>query len=94
MVVMVVTMVLMIPVAFMHPPALLIVIVVWMAPVSSPIRRPLPNTRPPDVSAVHIAPVSFRPHIALAWHCRTDFVAERRRSAANVNSNLSNSGRG
>ncbi len=89
-----IAMILVIPVAFVHLPALLVVIVVRMAPVTSLIGWPLPYTRPPDIPAAHIAPIPFSPHIAFTRHFRANFVAERRRGSTNVNSNLSNGWRG
>ena len=88
--VMMVTVVFAIPMAFVYLPALLIVVVVGMAPVGAGIGRALPDAGSPDVAASIVAPVAFSPYIAFAGHCRTDFNAQGRWGAADVDVDLRN----
>ena len=76
--------VLVVPVAFVHLPALLVVVVVGMAPGGSPVRRTLPDAAVPDVAASIVTPVAFGPDKAHARRGSPDFVAERWRRTANV----------
>ncbi len=93
-VVMMIAVVFMVPMAFMHLPALLVMVVVRMAPVGPFIRRTLPNSGPPDVAPTVVSPIAFGPDKAGAGHSRPCFVAQRRWGAANVNLDLGNSGSG
>ena len=87
-------MVFVVPVTFMHLPALLVVIVVGMVPVSAGIGRALPTASSPDIAASIVAPVAFGPDIALAGHRGTDFNPEGRWVAADVDVNLGKGGSG
>jgi hypothetical protein len=82
--VVVVAMIFVVPVAFVHLPALLVVVIVGMAPVGSLERRTLPNARTPDVAASVVSPIAVYPHVALAGHYGTPLIPQRRWSAANV----------
>jgi hypothetical protein len=77
MVVVMVTMVLVVPMTLMDPPALLIVVVVRMAPVRACIGRSLPQPRNPDVPSAPSRPVTVDPHIAIPWHSRTSLISDR-----------------
>ena len=78
-----------VPMAFVHLPALLVVVVVRMTPVSTGIRRTRPDTWHPDVTASAVAPVAFGPHKADSRHGRAHLVPKRRRCAADIHMNLS-----
>jgi hypothetical protein len=80
--------VVMIPVAFMHLPAALVVVIVRMAPVGARVRRPLPDAGVPDIAPIIVAPIAIDPGVALAWHSRPDFIADRWWRSADVNMNL------
>jgi hypothetical protein len=73
-VVMMIAMVFMVPMTLMHLPAALIMIVVRMAPVSSRIRRPLPNPWDPDIPSAPISPVAIDPDKAFARKSRPHFI--------------------
>jgi hypothetical protein len=79
----VVTVVFMIPVAFMDSPALLVVVVVRMAPVRTLIGRPLPD------STLHSYLPPFQaqnpPNIARTWHGSLDLIPQRWRSTTDIN---------
>jgi hypothetical protein len=64
--VMVVAMVFTVPVAFMHLPATIIMVVVRMAPVGSRIGRPLPDPGDPDIPPAAITPIAVDPSIAVS----------------------------
>jgi hypothetical protein len=85
MVIVVVAMVLMVPVALMQVPAIVVMVVMRMAPVSSRIRRSPPHARNPNISSAVDSPIPINPHIALARHRRTNLVADRRRWSADRN---------
>jgi hypothetical protein len=80
-VVVMIAMVFVVPMAFMHLPATLIVVVVRMAPVSSRVGRPLPNPRDPVIPATAISPVAIHPGIALSGHRRPYLIPHGWRSA-------------
>jgi hypothetical protein len=77
-----------VPVTFMHLPTLLIVVIMWMAPLSALVRRTLPGAASPYVTAAFISPIAFLPNIALARHCRANFAAKWRWVATDVNPDL------
>ena len=87
-------MVFVVPVAFVHLPALLVMVVMGMAPVGTGVRRTLPDAAVPDVAASIVAPVAFGPDKALARHGRLNFVAKRWWGAADVDVYLSCGGCG
>ena len=80
-VVFMITMVFMIPMAFMYLPALLVVVVVGMAPVGAGIRRPLPDAGDPDVAAATGAPIAVNPSVAFSGHGRPYLISHRWRCA-------------
>lgn len=90
-VVVMIAMVFVVPMPLMHLPATLIVVVVRMAPVSSRVGRPLPNSRDPDIPATAISPVAIHPGIAFSGQRRPDLVPQGWRSAK-VDLNLAQSG--
>ena len=76
-----VAMVFVVPVAFVHLPALLVVVVVGVAPVSAGVRWPLPDAGDPDVAVATLPPVAINPGVTLPWHGRAYLVSHRRRRA-------------
>ena len=84
-----VSVVFVVPVTFVHLPALLVVVVVGMAPVGASVGRALPDAWAPDVASTVISPVAFGPYIALAGHCGTDFDAQRGWGATDIHMDLS-----
>ena len=90
----VVAMIFMIPVAFVHTPAFLVVVVVRMGPVGAGIRRAIPAAWNPDVTALVDSPVAIDPGIAFArdrWAC---FITQWGRCSADVDANLPKHGHG
>jgi len=85
MVVVMITMVFAVPMAFMHLPATLIMVVVGMAPVGSRVGRPLPDTRDPDIPPAALSPVAIHPGVAFSWHRRPHLITNGRRRRADVN---------
>jgi len=83
-----------VPVALVHLPALLVVVVVGMAPGGAGEGWSLPDTAVPYVSASIIAPVAFGPDITRPGHAWLNLAAEGRRCAANVDMDLSGGGGG
>jgi hypothetical protein len=83
-VVVVIAMVFVIPMAFMHLPATVIMVVVRMTPVSSRVGRPLPDARDPDVAAAAISPVTVDPNETIAWERRPHLIANGGRRRADV----------
>ena len=93
-VVVVVVVVFVVPVALVHLPALLVVVVVGMAPIGAGVGWTLPDTNVPDVAASIVSPVAFSPDKTLTWHGGTDFVAKGWRGAADVDVDLGDGGGG
>jgi hypothetical protein len=87
-VVVVLAMIVMVPVAFMHLPALLVVVIMRMIPVAALIGWALPGTCPPYIASAIISPIALLPNIALARHGGPNFAAKRRWSAADVDPDL------
>jgi hypothetical protein len=87
-VVMVIAMIFVVPMAFMHLPATLIMVVVRMAPVSSGIRRPLPNSWNPDIPSPANAPVAINPGVAFARKRRPYLITNGWRRRTDVNLHL------
>src|SRR5580704_12675528 len=75
--IMMVAMVLMVPVAFMHLPAITVVVVVRVTPVRTGIRRPLPHVRNPHIPPTVNSPVAIDPYIARTGHSRTHLIPNR-----------------
>ena len=89
MIVVVITMILAVPVAFMQVPAVLVVVVVRMATIRTSVRRAIPASGNPYISASVIAPVTVDPGIAFARHRRTTLITQGwRRLAADDDANL------
>jgi hypothetical protein len=64
---MVIVVVLAVPMAFVHFPAFSVVVVVWMRPIGSFIRRTLPTSPNPLVTVARWGPISVYPNEARAW---------------------------
>lgn len=75
----------MIPVAFLHVPAVALVLIVRVIPVRAFIRRSLPHTRNPDVAASVDAPVSINPSVSFEGWWWAAFIANRRRRTTENN---------
>jgi hypothetical protein len=88
MVVMVIAVVFAVPVPFMYLPALLVVVVVRMAPVCAGVGRLLPTAGDPDIAAAACAPVSIDPGVAFSRHLRSYLVADWRRWRADIDLDL------
>jgi len=74
--VMVVTVVFMIPVAFVHAPTSFVVIVVRMTPISPGIWGLLPTTRHPDIASISCAPISVGPDKARVRRWWTPLITD------------------
>src|ERR1017187_4081688 len=85
MIIVVIAMIIFIPVAFVQMPAVLVVVVVRMAPVRTSIRRMIPASGNPYIPASVVAPVTVDPGIAFARHRRTTLIAHRWRRLATDN---------
>ena len=81
MIVVMIAMVFAVPVALMYSPALLVVVVVRMAPVGARVGWPLPSAGDPDVAATACSPVTVNPVVAFFRHRRPYLVADRWRRA-------------
>jgi hypothetical protein len=88
MVVMVIAMVFAVPVAFMYLPALLVVVVVRMAPVCASVGRPLPCAWDPDVAVATRPPIAINPGVAFSRHGRYYLVADWRWWRADIDLDL------
>jgi hypothetical protein len=91
-VVVVIAMVFVVPMAFMHLPTTLIVVVVRMAPVSSRVGRPLPDPRNPDIPTAASSPVAINPDVTLSWKGRPCLITYGRRWSADVDADLAECG--
>jgi hypothetical protein len=88
MVVMAVAMVFAVPVAFMYLPALLVMVVVRMAPVCAGVRRLLPTAGDPGIVAAACAPVPIDPSVAFSRHGRSYLIADWRWWRADIDLDL------
>jgi hypothetical protein len=88
MIVVVIATVFAIPVALMDPPALLVVVVVRVAPVGAGVGWLLPTPGDPDVVAAARAPVPVDPRVAFSWHQRSYLIADWWRRGADINLDL------
>ena len=86
--------ILVVPVAFVHLPALLVVVVMRVAPIGAGVRWPHPDSGHPDIAASAVAPVSLSPNETLARHGGPHLIAQRRRRTADVDVDLSDGGSG
>src|SRR6202158_1818509 len=77
-----------IPVAFMHPPAFTIVIVVRMIPIRSFVGRTFPMPFHPSVAMPLRGPIPLDPDVAWAWNRRAPLVTQRRWRASDIHGNL------
>src|ERR1700722_16259108 len=77
----------MVPVALMHRPAVGVVIVVRVAPVSTRIRRSPPCTGDPHIPCSNPVPISIGPHITGSRDRRWDLIAQGWRSNADIHAN-------
>jgi hypothetical protein len=77
-----------VPMAFMNLPALLIVVVVGMAPVGACVRWPLPDAGYPDVATTTRAPVPIDPGVAFSGHGRSYFMTVCRRRRSDIDLDL------
>ena len=84
----------MVPVAIVHLPALLVVVVVGMVPIGACIGWLLPDAAVPDVAASIVAPVSFDPDITRPGHAWLYFAAEGWRGTTDVDVDLGGGGCG
>ena len=80
---MMVAMVFVVPVALMHVPAVVVMVVVRMAPVSPGIRWPPPDSGNPHIPSAIDSPIAIDPNKAFARYSRPNLVADRRRWGAN-----------
>jgi hypothetical protein len=93
-VVVLVAVVLVVPVAFVHLPALLVMVVVGMIPVGTLVGWALPDADVPDVTASIVAPVALGPYITRTGHAWLNLAAERWRGTADVDVDLGDGGCG
>ena len=84
-VVVVAAVIFMIPVAFLHVPAVSFVLVVRVVPVSAFVRGPLPHTGNPDVTASVDPPIPIDPRVALGGRRRAALITNRRWCATTDN---------
>ncbi len=82
----VVSVVLVSPIAFMNMPSVRVVVVVGMSPKGTGVGRPAPLTVPPYPSAILDDPVAIDPHKAGARRRRRNFIAIRRRRGSDGDS--------
>ena len=87
-VVVVIAMILMVPVSFVQPPSLLVVVIVRIAPVGAGIRRPLPTSGNPYVLSVSCTPIAVDPGESFAGRRGTSLIAQRWRGSANIDADL------
>src|ERR1700694_4937023 len=80
--------ILMIPVAFMHPPAFTIVIVMRMAPIRPFVGRTVPMPCHPPVVTPIRCPVPLDPNVARTRNRPSPLVPQRRWCASDVLGNL------
>ena len=85
----VIAMILVIPMTLVVGPTAIIVVVMRMAPIRPGIRRPAPYSGDPHIPCPGPVPISVRPDIARTGNRRPNLIAQRRRSSADVNTDLS-----
>ena len=86
--VVVIPVVFMIPMAFVHLPAALVVVVVGVAPVGAGVGWPLPSAGDPDIVAAARAPVPIDPGEAFSRHERSHLIADWWRRGADIDLDL------
>ena len=87
-VVVVIAMIFTIPVTFVHPPSLLVVVIVGMAIVGAGVGRLLPASTNPNVPTVLIAPIALGPNVSLSGSLRTNFIPQGWRGSADIDAYL------
>jgi hypothetical protein len=87
--IMVIAMILVVPVALMHLPPTVIMVIVRMAPVSSCVGWSLPPARDPDIPVSVRAPISVDPNETLSRDRGAWLIAQRRWWCTDVHPNLS-----
>jgi hypothetical protein len=88
MIIVVIAMVFAVPMTFMNLPALLVVVVVRMAPVCAGVGRTLPDAGDPDITAAPRAPVPIDPGIAFSGHGRSHLIADWWRWGSDIDLDL------
>lgn len=81
-----------VPVAIVHLPALLVAVVVRMAPIGACVGWLLPYATVPDVAASIVSPVAFGPDITRTGHARLNFAAQGWRGTTDVDMDLGGGG--
>jgi hypothetical protein len=87
-VVVVIAVVVAIPVAFMHLPALLVVVIVRMAPIGASVRWTLPHAGDPDITTVALTPIAIDPDVAFCRNRRSYLIPDWWRRRADINLDL------
>ncbi len=87
-VVVMIAVVFMVPVAFVHLPPLLVVVVVGVAPVGAGVGGTIPASADPVVATLVVSPVAVDPLVAFTGSDGADFVAERGWSSTDVDADL------
>ena len=90
----VVAMVFMVPVAGLHLPAAIVMIVVRVVPVAAGIGWAIPASGYPGVAIATPIPVSVDPGVAGTRRGRRSLVTKGRRGSADVDADLPEGGRG
>jgi hypothetical protein len=85
MVVVVVSMVFAVPMASVHLPATVKMVVVRMTPVGSRVGWPLPNPGDPYIAAAAWSPIAINPGVAFSGHLGPYLITNGRRRRADVN---------
>jgi hypothetical protein len=85
MVVVVVSMVFAVPMAFVHLPATVKMVVVRMTPVGSRVGWPLPTPGDPYIAAAAWSPIAIHPGVAFSGHSGPYLITNGRRRRADVN---------
>ena len=91
-IVVVIAVVFAVPVAFMNLPALLVVVVMGVAPIGAGVWWPLPHAGDPDVAAVASSPVAVGPDEAFSRHRRPYFIPNCGRGRTDINLDLAECG--
>jgi hypothetical protein len=84
----------MVPVAFLHVPAISLMLIVRVIPVGSLVRGTLPDTGYPDVAASVKTPITINPGITLGGRWRAALVTNRWRRASTDNDAEANLSKG
>jgi hypothetical protein len=87
-VVVVIAMILMVPVSFVQPPSLLVVVIVRIAPIGASVRRPVPTSGNPYVLSVSCTPIAADPGVSFAGRWGTCLIAQGWRGSADIDADL------